>query len=65
MKKQMLRLLENEDFQEVILDTFIKKGILDITLNNSIDSEFTKDQLKARQIIHAYIFNAITEEDTV
>ena len=57
--RKMSQLLENELFQELIIDDFIKGGILDNGLNQSLDSSYTIDELKARQILHKYIFNAI------
>ena len=57
--QRMTRLLDNEDFQELILEDFIKGGILDQSINQSLDSTYTIDELKARQILHKYIFNVI------
>jgi len=59
ISQKMVKLLDNELFQELILDKFIKGGILDQTLNQSLNSDATLDELKARQILHKYIFNAI------
>jgi hypothetical protein len=57
--QKMVKLLENDLFQELIIENFIKGGILDNSLNQSLNSDATLDELKARQILHKYIFNAI------
>ena len=59
ISQKMVKLLDNELFQELILENFIKGGILENGLNQSLDSNNTIDELKARQILHRYIFNAI------
>ena len=60
---KMVKLLENELFQELILNDFIKVGSVEQVLNNSLDSSYTIDELKARQILHKFIFNAIITTD--
>ena len=55
----MMKLLENDLFQELIIDDFIKGGILENALTQSLNSEFTLDELKARQILHKYLFGII------
>ena len=57
--KKMLKLMEDELFQELILEDFIKAGIIDQTLHMGLNSDNTIDQLKARQILHAYLFDII------
>jgi hypothetical protein len=57
--KKMLKLLENELFQELIIDDFIKGGIQENVLAQSLKSENTIDELKARQILHSYLFGII------
>ena len=60
----MAKLLENEIFNELIVEDFIKSGIFENAIHNSIDSPHTQDQLKARQILHKYIFDVITYAET-
>jgi uncharacterized membrane-anchored protein YjiN (DUF445 family) len=62
--KKVSKLLNNEIFNEIIIDDFIKSGILDNAINNSIDSVNTQDQLKARQILHRYLFDIISYAET-
>jgi hypothetical protein len=58
------KLLENEDFNEIIIEDFIKSGVLDNSINASLDSPNTIDQLKARQILHRYLFELISYAET-
>ena len=59
-KEKMTRLLENELFDELIIQQFIKEGMLNYTINHNLDSVHTTDQLKARQILHEHIFGIIS-----
>ena len=61
---KVTKLLENEIFNEIIIEDFIKGGIYDNAINNNIDSPNTVDQLKARQILHKYLFDVITYAET-
>ncbi len=58
--KKMLKLIESETFQELIMDGFIKNGILEQGLQQSLDNDKTIDEIKARQILNQYIFAIIT-----
>jgi hypothetical protein len=58
--KKMAKLLENPEFNELIIEDFIKGGILDNGINQSLDSSYTIDEIKARQILHRYMFDMIT-----
>ncbi len=60
----MAKLLDNDDFNELIVQDFIKSGIFDNAINNNIDSSHTQDELKARQILHRYMFDLITYAET-
>ena len=62
--KKVNKLLEDKIFNEIIIEDFIKGGILDNAINNSIDSPNTQDQLKARQILHRYLFELIAYAET-
>ena len=57
--KKVAKLLEDEIFNEIIIEDFIKSGIFDNAINQSIDSPHTQDELKARQILHRYLFDLI------
>ena len=54
------RLLENEDFMEIIMGDYVKDGIIRHSIDGNLDSPSTVDELKARQIFHRYIFDIIT-----
>ena len=57
--QKMIKLLENEYFKELILEGFITNGCIEQTLHMSLDNSKTLDELKARQILHGYIFGII------
>jgi len=57
---KMVKLIENDLFQELILKDFIEKGIIEISVNSNLDNTHTVDELKARQILHKYLFQTIT-----
>ncbi len=59
----MLKLLEDENFQSLIMDGFIKKGILTTALEHNLASEAVLDALKARQELHRYILDIINQSD--
>jgi len=61
--RKMIDLTENPDFVELIIDGFIKDGVLENTLRRNLAAEVTIDQLKARQILHEYIYDIITQGD--
>ena len=54
------RLMDNKDFQELILEDFIKAGVLTYTLQHNTRSEPILDELIARRILHEYFFDIIT-----
>jgi len=67
-KESIFRLLENEDFKEIIIDRYLGSDIQDIVFNEDLDNERVKDKLKARQNLRAYfdeLINSatISEED--
>lgn len=51
----MARLLGNDDFQKLILEDFIKGGILHNGLKENVFSENTQRELYARQCLASYI----------
>ena len=61
--RKMIDLTENPDFMELIIDGFIKEGVLEHALQHNLGSEAVVDQLKARQILHEYIYGIITQGD--
>ena len=63
--KKMLKLLDDPDFNELIVEDFITKGIVSQTLNNRLDNSITIDELKARQLLHKFIFDIITTGEKI
>ncbi len=57
---KMLKLLEDDLFQELIVQDFIKGGVQEQSLLQNLDNAKTIDELKARQILHNHIFGIIT-----
>ena len=58
--RKMIKLTESPEFVELILNGFIHNGIIEHSLNHNLASEAVLDQLKARQILHEYIYGIIT-----
>jgi len=58
--RKMLKLTDNPEFVELILEDFIKDGIHREVLSNNLDSSAVIDQLKARQTLHDYILAIIS-----
>jgi len=60
---QMGRLLKNNDFIDLFMNQFLRDDILSEVLNiGEIDSDGTRDQLKARVILKDYIENKVSGE---
>jgi len=64
----IFRLLENEEFKELIVDRYLGSDIKDIVFNEDLDNKAVIDKLKARQNLRAYfdeLINSatITEEE--
>ena len=60
LNKAATRLLDNKDFQDVILNEFIKLGVLEHSLQHNIRSEVVLDEVIARRILHEWFFGIIT-----
>ena len=63
--RKMLKLLEDPNFQELIMDDFMTAGAVDQVLKENLDNSKTIDELKARQILHNHIFGIITTGEKV
>ena len=61
--RKVVKLLESELFNEIIIEDFIKSGSIEHALKHSLDSPKTIDELKARQILHEYLFGLITSAE--
>jgi len=57
------RLYANKDFQELIIDEFITNGIHNLVLTDNVDSDSTRDQLKARRILYQFLYDIIQEAE--
>ncbi len=53
------KLYQNKDFQELILEDFITDGIHSIVMTENVESRATQDALKARQILHSWLYDII------
>jgi len=51
--------MNNKDFQELVLKEFIEKGILTYTLEDNVDNESVRDELKARKILRDFLNYAL------
>ena len=63
--RKMVKLLEDPNFQELIIEDFMRKGAVSQSLEQNLDNSKTIDELKARQILHNYIFGIITTGEKV
>ena len=62
--KMMNKLVNSDEFTTLILNDFIKEGVLEYTLQHNIRSEAVLDQVMARQILHEYILGIISQGET-
>ena len=53
--KKTKRLLNNEDFQDIVLNGYIKDGLINLSLNENVDNQNVRDELKARRILNDYL----------
>jgi len=59
MSQMAKDLMNNKDFQELVLKEFIEKGILTYTLEDNVDNESVRDELKARKILRDFLNYAL------
>ena len=57
---KMAKLMENELFRELFMEDYIERGILEQALHMGLDNMTTIDNIKARQLLHQYIFNTLS-----
>ena len=57
------RLYANKDFQELILGEFIDSSIHNLVLTENVASEAIQDCLKARKILHDWLYGIIQEAE--
>jgi hypothetical protein len=61
--KAVTKLYSNKEFQELILQEFIDQDILRLTLEDNVDSDSVRDQLKARSILNKYFYDIIEQAE--
>ena len=49
----------NQDFHDIIIERFIQRGIEIFTLEDNVDSEAVRDELKARRILYRFLYDII------
>ena len=57
------RLYANKDFQKLILGEFIDQGIHNLVMTENVDSEPIRDELKARKILHDWLYDIIQQAE--
>jgi len=62
---KLQRLLDNPDFEEFIVTGFIMDGIFKFSLEDDVDNESVRDELKARRILNDYIYGIIEESKII
>jgi hypothetical protein len=60
---KLTRLYAVKEFQELILQEFIDQDILRLTLEDNVDSDSVRDQLKARSILNKYFYDIIEQAE--
>ena len=63
--KAALRLMDNEDFNAIILTQFIRDGILANSLQDNVRSDAVLDEIVARRILHEYFYGIITSGENL
>lgn len=53
------RLYNNEDFQDIILNRYIKDGIIDISLRENVDSKNVQNEIISRKNLNDYLINCL------
>jgi len=61
LARVMDRLMNNQDFIDIILTRFLKEDIVKVTLEQNLSSEATINALRARQELNKFISDIITE----
>ena len=61
--QHLTKLYGNKSFQELILKEFIDQSILNIVLEENVDSSGVIDQLKARQILTQFFSGIISDAE--
>jgi hypothetical protein len=51
--------MHNQDFEDIIIDLFIRRGIEAYVLEDNVDNETVRDQLKARRILYRFLYDII------
>lgn len=54
-KQTIFKLLDNENFKEIIIDKYLGSDIKDIVFNEDLDNDKIKDKLKARQELRNFL----------
>lgn len=61
--KHINELYRNKAFQELILEEFITNGIQSLVMTDDVDNSVVRDELKARRIIHKWMYDIIEEAE--
>lgn len=61
--KYINELYKTEAFQELILTEFITNGIQELVMTDNVDSKSVRAQLKARSILHQWMYGIIEEAE--
>ena len=60
LAKSVSRLYGNDDFKKVILREFVDNGIHRFVINDNVDSDKVRDELKARRILVDFLYGIIS-----
>jgi|LGVC01.1.fsa_nt_gb hypothetical protein len=61
--KKVTQLVNTDEFQEIILNDFIFTGTSQFALEDNVDNEKVRDELKARKILNDWIYDIIRQAE--
>ena len=61
--KKITQLVNTDEFQEIILNDFIFTGTSQFALEDNVDHEKVRDELKARKILNDWIYDIIRQAE--
>ncbi len=61
--EKVTKLLNNDEFIDIILEGFVKQGVIEHSLHHNLSADAVIEQLKARQILHSYLFDIISQAE--
>jgi len=61
--KKILRLLDNDDFVDIIMDEYLGSDIHDLVMEEDVKKEAIQEELISRRILRTYIFDILRQAE--